>query len=172
MRLSLLAMGFLLASPWIVAAPQGGGGSTVLGGSGLGNCDIDLRPKSRMESQVYWSSPEQVTETLFEVYVPEGVGVEAGDGDGGQALQLTRGKNIVRFIHAAGRLDMQIVPAGISTQPVPSPVRYRGEFDPIAFPLDPKMEEVRNPGGRPNYLRQRITMTNYGQTFSFTLTGV
>ena len=155
--------------------PQGGG----LGGSGLNNCDIDLRQSNHREAQVYWSEEGtgdfgmtfDIWDTIDEVLMFGAIDPKDGLL---KEYKLKKGKeNKVVFKRhgTTNYYDVEFFNGTTSLvkfDNVPSAT----EFDALGKVIAPLQEEVRRDASGMEKRRFRFTCGNYGLTFWFVLSDV
>lgn len=166
----ILALGSLALATLAIHPPALLGDQSRLKGQGLNNCDIDVRPRSSGEAQVYWADAGNGKHGIeYDIWDTQSDALLVGNADATTEIQVkTGGKNTVSFNYntATGKVELVIVNVDgdrieqLKLDPV-------GEYDPLGPLVEPTTEIVRR--NAENKRRIRFSATNYGLTFEFTL---
>ena len=174
-RSSLLLSGMLAA--FVAASPQAPQGPVLLKRQLLAGCAINLSPATERQAQVYWSKNDAEFGATFEIWVSEDDRLLASASDGSNEVPLKKGvANWVRFSYDASStpptMRMVIVnDPGASPQPAPYPTAFTGAYDKYGPFVEPVMVEIRSGTSNAVIERARITVGNFGMTYSFHLIG-
>jgi hypothetical protein len=173
-RTSLVLSGILAA--FVAASPQAPQGP-VLTRQLLAGCAINLVPATERQAQVYWSKNDAEFGATFEIWVSEDDRLLASASDGSNETPLKKGvANWVKFTYDTTKtppaMNMVIVNGADGTAPpTPYPTQFTGTFDKYGPFVEPEMVELRSGTSNAAIERARITVGNFGMTYSFHLIG-
>lgn len=166
LRKSLSLAALALVSAALVWA-QGGGRRQ----QGFTDCDLDLRPQSRPEVQVYWTPVANGVQ--YQIWSTREDAVKLGYPDGTHEIYLAKGiPNTVTFTYDSMNRKAMISTCNLadgSKCPVegPTEIAVGGSYNPI-LPIVEPTEQPADPGAG-NKERVLVTGGRYGLEFSFTL---
>lgn len=146
---------------------QGGGQQQ----QGFINCDVDIRPRSRPEVQVYWTPT--ATGVDYQVWSTRDTAVRLGFPDGTQEIYLTKGiANTVTFSYdPVSRVTTMATCNNGTLSNCPTraatPITVNGSYNPLLAPIQPT-EQPADPGPD-NTERILVTGGRFGLEFPFTL---
>lgn len=146
---------------------QGGGRRQ----QGFTDCDLDLRPQSRPEVQVYWTPVPNGVQ--YQIWSTQDDKVRLGYPDGTHEISLKKGfPNTVTFTYDDVNRKVTIATcnvADVRNCPVEGPhdIPVIGSYNPILPIVEPTEQEAEpGPGNKERVL---VTGGRYGLEFSFTL---
>lgn len=168
---ALLGSALTLLVLWISGARQVSD-VTTLGGQQLGDCEVEVRPKSEPKLLVLWEeSTTQMESTLvFDSYPMRAGKVAMGDHEAGSEVStkaLGNDRATFKWDRAKKSLTLTLT-NGTDTKTITN-VPYTGQYDALARATPPLVEEVDRQSANPKLKRLRITTEFRGLTVAWTI---
>jgi hypothetical protein len=164
---SVLSLAVLVSISAALLWAQGGGRRQ----QGFADCDLDIRPDSRAEVQIYWTTVPKGVQ--YQVWSTRDQAINLGYPDGSHEIYLSKGvPNTVTFEYDAASRKLTIKTCNSGDQAKcptegPTEIPVIGNYNEILLPVTPT--EQRAEPGQSNKERLLITGGRFGLEFSFTL---